>query len=119
MYVKKKWFPELRKRYLLPNKEENTLEYNFLRYLHNKQNQFKWVEDYPAHLHIDILPLAQKKGYGSKLITVFIKQLNYLNVKGVHLVVGKKNQNAIGFYKKVGFQQLKELEESIVFGKKL
>ena len=114
-----KWFPELRKRYPLPNKEEDTLENNFLRYLHSKQTQFKWAEDYPAHLHIDILPPAQKKGYGSKLITVFIKQLNYLNVKGVHLVVGKKNQNAIGFYKKVGFQQLKELEESIVFGKKL
>ena len=41
--------------------EEDTLENNFLRYLHNKQTQFKWVEDYPAHLHIDILPLAQKK----------------------------------------------------------
>ena len=76
-----KWFPELRKRYLLPDKEEDTLEYNFFRYLHNKQTEFNWNDDYPAHLHIDILPLAQKKGYGSKLITVFIKQLNYLNVK--------------------------------------
>ena len=99
IYVKK-WFPELRKRYLLPNKEEDTLENNFLRYLHSKQTQFKWTEDYPAHLHIDILPLAQKKGYGSKLITVFIKQLNYLNVKGVHLVVGKKIKMPLVFIRR-------------------
>ncbi len=115
----KKWFPELRKRYVLPNKDENTLEANFIRYLHSKQNLPKWTHDYPAHLHIDILPIAQKKGFGSKLIKVFLNQLNCLNVKGVHLIVSKKNQNAICFYKKVGFHELNELEESIVFGQKL
>ena len=115
----KKWFPELRKRYVLPNKDENTLEANFIRYLHSKQNLPKWTHDYPAHLHIDILPIAQKKGFGSKLIKVFLNQLNCLNVKGLHLIVSKKNQNAICFYKKVGFHELNELEESIVFGQKL
>ena len=115
----KKWFPELRKRYSLPNKEDDTLEANFIRYLHCKQTTSKWNHDYPAHLHIDILPIAQNKGYGSKLIKVFLDQLNCLNVKGVHLVVSKKNQNAIGFYKKVGFHELNEMGESIVFGQNL
>ena len=115
----KKWFPELRKRYSLPHKEEDTIEANFLRYLHCKQIPSKWANDYPAHLHIDILPIAQKKGYGSKLIKIFLNQLNCLNVKGVHLVVSKKNKNAIGFYKKVGFHELNEMGESIVFGQNL
>ena len=115
----KKWFPELRKRYALPNKDENTLEANFIRSLHSKQTTSKWTHDYPAHLHIDILPIAQKKGFGSKLIKVFLNQLNCLNVKGVHLIVSKKNQNAICFYKKVGFHELNELGESIVFCQKL
>ena len=115
----KNWYPELRKRYPLPNEYEDTLEAHCLRYLHNKQTLLKWTDDYPAHLHIDILPIAQKKGYGSKLIKVFVNQLNCFKIKGVHLVVSKKNQNAIDFYKKVCFQELEELEESIVFAQKL
>lgn len=115
----KKWFPALRRRYILPNKEEDTLEADFIRYLHCKQTIFEWIDDYPAHLHIDILPVAQKKGYGGKLMKVFLNQLKYLNTKGVHLVVSKKNQNAIGFYKNLGFQVLNKMEEAIVFGQRL
>ena len=115
----KKWFSKLRERYPQPSEKDNSLEANFIRYLHNEQTLSKWIDDYPAHLHIDILPIAQKKGYGSKLIKVFINQLNCFKIKGVHLVVSKKNQNAIGFYKKVGFHEVKKLGESIVFGHKL
>ena len=77
------------------------------------------VKNYPAHLHIDILPLAQGKGYGRKLMETYLNQLRSQNIQGVHLIVSKNNQNAVGFYQQVGFQELKELEESIVFGQKL
>ena len=115
----KKWYPGLRKRYLLPQKEEESLEANFIRYLHRKQIMIARVENYPAHLHIDILPIAQSKGYGRKLMEVYLNQLRSQNIQGVHLIVSKNNQNAVGFYQKVGFKELKELEESFVFGQKL
>ena len=115
----KKWFHELRKRYMLPKKEEDSLEASFIKYLYSNQIRIDGVDDFPAHLHINILPIAQRKGYGSRLINVFLNQLRSINIKGVHLVVNKKNQNAIRFYNWIGFQELKELEASIVFGKKI
>ena len=115
----RKWFPQLRNRYLLPTKKDISLEANFIRYLHQKQKIIEGLESYPAHLHIDILPNAQGKGYGRKLIETFLHQLQSQNVMGVHLIVSKKNQNAIGFYQQIGFKKLKDLQESIVFIKEL
>ena len=116
----KQWFPELRKRYPLPQKKKKSLEATLIRFfLHRKQIAVKGLEDYPAHLHIDILPIAQRKGYGSKLIENFLRRLQSQNVQGVHLIVSKNNQNAIDFYRQVGFKELKELGESIAFGRRL
>ena len=115
----KQWFPELRKRYPLPQKKEESLEANLIQHLHRNQIVVKGLEDYPAHLHIDILPIAQRKGYGRKLIETFLSKLQSQNIQGVHLIVSKNNQNAIGFYRQVGFQELKELGGSIAFGQKL
>ena len=111
----KKWFPELRNRYSLPSDKDLSLEARLIRYLHQKQIMMRDLENYPAHLHIDILPIAQGKGYGRKLIETFLRQLQSQNVQGVHLIVPKNNKNAICFYQKVGFHKFKELRESIVF----
>ncbi len=71
------------------------------------------------HLHIDLLPEAQGHGLGRKLIQVFIDRLRELNIKGLHLEVGKKNKGAIKFYERVNFKAFKEFEKSIVFTMKL
>ena len=115
----KKWFPELRKRYPLPDDKDESMQANFIRHLHQKQKVVDGLDNYPAHLHIDILPIAQGKGYGRKLIETILNQLQTLNVQGVHLIVSNDNQNAVGFYQQVGFQELKKLGEYIVFGKGL
>ncbi len=115
----KKWFSKLRKRYPLPQKNEESLNANFIRNLHQNQVVIEGLEDYPAHFHIDVLPIAQGRGYGRKLIEVFLNQIQAQGVQGAHLIVSKNNQNAIGFYKQVGFQEIKQLAESIVFGQKV
>ena len=115
----KNWYPELRIRYPMPPKNNMSLESNFIRYLHQNQVLPEGLENYPAHLHIDLLPIAQGEGNGRKLIEAFLTKLQSQNVQGVHLTVSKNNQNAIGFYSHVGFQKLKELEESIIFVKNL
>ena len=115
----KKWFPILRKRYLFPQNKEKSLEADFFRYLHQNHVVENYLKGYPAHLHIDILPLAQGKGYGRKLIDLYLNQLQSLGIQGVHLIVNKNNQNAIKFYKQIGLKELKKLRGSIVFGQKL
>lgn len=78
-----------------------------------------WLKDYPAHLHIDLLPRLQGKGAGKALMNTLFNHLASLGVCGVHLGVDINNQNAIGFYKKIGFSVLEEKEWGFVLGKKL
>ena len=115
----KEWFPILRNQYDLPSEEDDSKEAIIIRRLHQKFEAEPDLKNYPAHLHIDLLPQAQGHGLGRKLIEVFIERLGDLNVKGLHLGVGKKNENAIKFYKRVGFEMFKELENAIIFIKNL
>lgn len=65
------------------------------------------VDEYPAHLHIDLLPEAQGRGYGRALIeNVLIPSLAKVGVPGVHLVMDAVNTAARGFYSAVGFVEL-------------
>lgn len=58
---------------------------------------------YPAHLHIDLLPEAQRQGWGTRLVDALVAQLKEKGVKGIHLGVGGTNEMGINFYKKYGF----------------
>ena len=118
-WLKDKWYFKLQKSYSMPLDEDNSRDANLIRQLYVQQDNREEFKNYPAHLHIDILPNAQRRGYGRKLINAFLKELIYQKVKGVHLIVSKKNINAINFYQKVGFTNFKYLKESILFYKSL
>ena len=77
------------------------------------------VLEYPAHLHIDLLPRAQGQGWGRALMKTFLQRLRELEVPGVHLGVGKSNPGAIQFYERLGFERLEEDEHGLVLGLKL
>jgi ribosomal protein S18 acetylase RimI-like enzyme len=78
-----------------------------------------YKNDYPAHLHIDILPDYQSKGIGSKLIKAFCDQLKENNVRGVMLIVGSENDGARRFYERNGFELLQDIESGAAYGKTL
>lgn len=67
------------------------------------------LQDYPAHLHIDILPDFQRHGLGTKLIQKLCDKLRGEKVKGVHLVMDGKNTGAEKFYYAVGFKRFPEV----------
>jgi ribosomal protein S18 acetylase RimI-like enzyme len=115
----KEWFPILRNQYNLLKDENKSKEAAIIKRLHQKFEVDPELDDYPAHLHIDLLPEAQGYGLGRKLIEIFIDKLQELKVKGLHLGVGKKNQNATKFYERVGFDLFKELENALIFTKNL
>ena len=62
------------------------------------------LHQYPAHLHIDILPEYQRKGHGTALIDAFLEVIESKGVKGVHLDMVRDNVTARAFYEKIGFQ---------------
>jgi GNAT superfamily N-acetyltransferase len=60
------------------------------------------VEEYPAHLHIDLLPGYQRKGFGRQLMEMFCEKLRRDGARGVHLVMAVENRNGV-FYERMGF----------------
>lgn len=60
--------------------------------------------EFPAHLHIDIMEQAQRKGNGRVLINTLLASLKSHGVKGVHLEMHRSNVGALAFYTKLGFQ---------------
>jgi ribosomal protein S18 acetylase RimI-like enzyme len=75
------------------------------------------VAEYPAHLHIDLLPELQGAGWGRRLIDTLMAQLAEHGVRGVHLVVPRANEPAQAFYPKVGFVRIGEDEKDVTYAR--
>jgi ribosomal protein S18 acetylase RimI-like enzyme len=70
-------------------------------------------------LHIDLLPRAQGRGLGKKMMTVILKKLVKKNSPGVHLGMATTNARAERFYKKLGFDELARMGDTLYLGKTL
>ena len=64
------------------------------------------LDAYPAHLHIDLHPSAQGRGWGRALIDHLVAELRRRGVPGVHLGVDPANTGAVAFYARLGFTRL-------------
>lgn len=78
-----------------------------------------YVAEYPAHLHIDLLPECQAKGYGRKLIESLIEHLKERKIKGLMLHVSTENKGARIFYDKCGFKVLREDKTDVLMGMRI
>lgn len=72
--------------------------------------------EYPAHLHIDLLPTLQGQGMGRKLMEAFFTILRENGVKKLSLGMSKENIGAFHFYQKLGFSIIKNEDWGYVFG---
>jgi ribosomal protein S18 acetylase RimI-like enzyme len=61
---------------------------------------------YPSHLHIDLLPRAQGRGYGRRMIERNLETLRRRGSPGAHLGLSVLNTRAFGFYQRLGFVEL-------------
>lgn len=77
------------------------------------------IEEYPAHLHIDISQTLQRRGLGSKLMDRLIAHLKEKKVPGVHLRVAADNALGIRFYRKYGFDALLEADFTLYYGMRI
>lgn len=64
------------------------------------------VDGYPAHLHIDLLPEFQRRGFGRQLIDTLKNALRERGVSGLHLSMDAANTPARAFYDRIGFVEL-------------
>ena len=61
------------------------------------------LADWPAHLHIDLLPRAQGRGVARAMMERLFAALAAAGAPGVHLGVQPANARALRFYEKLGF----------------
>jgi ribosomal protein S18 acetylase RimI-like enzyme len=61
------------------------------------------AEDYPSHLHINLMPRLQSQGLGQQLMNTLMRALRENGSVGVHFFVRPANQRAVGFYRHLGF----------------
>jgi ribosomal protein S18 acetylase RimI-like enzyme len=63
-------------------------------------------ERWPAHLHIDLLPVCRRSGVGSALVGRWLEKLKLAGVPGCHLQTMSENTRAIAFFHKMGFSEV-------------
>ena len=80
-------------------------------------------ELYPSQLHIDLVPRAQGRGLGRRLVDKVVSRMEANGSPGVHLGMSARNERAHGFYLKLGFEELARdgigENEAIYLGKRL
>lgn len=67
-------------------------------------------QQYPAHLHIGVLPQWRRLGIGTALMTCYEKYLRQRNVAGFHFYVSSFHPLGEAFYRKQGLEELGQFE---------
>lgn len=116
-WLNDKWLPTIRGLCNLSNNDSRHPVEQFLNNCIKNDtviNQFS--HEYPAHLHINLLPELRGRGIGRKLMDSFFNQCLEKGVDKVHLAVAKENRNAVAFYSKMGMNVISETETVYTMG---
>lgn len=113
-----RWWPIKRDQYLnddfLAKLAESAPEHRLLKMIREPDVTPAWLtQQYPSHLHIDLLPRLQGRGLGGALMQRLLDALRAAGSPGVHLGVGAANTGAVGFYHHVGFTVVSRSETGL------
>jgi ribosomal protein S18 acetylase RimI-like enzyme len=118
----REWVPALQRKYPAPTGNPagwTRTERIYHDYHHPEVYCPEPCADYPSHLHIDLLPRAQGRGWGRRMMEHLLAALRTRGSPGVHLGVGQVNERAIGFYRKLGFAELARRQDVLYLGRRL
>lgn len=105
-WFRDEWWQQFSERFPRPanatTREEHMIEYGYSR----GPGRETHAAQYPAHLHIDLLPETQGEGLGRRLIETLFGELARRGVVGLHLGMDPNNTGAAAFYERLGMQAL-------------
>ena len=120
------WRPELTQDFPDPNGDPSRwtpLEQVYHLYHHPDYYSPEPYDLYPSQLHIDLVPRAQGRGLGRRMIDEVAFKIAAKGSPGVHLGMSAKNDRAHRFYLKLGFEELARdgsgENQAIYLGKRL
>jgi GNAT superfamily N-acetyltransferase len=104
---REEWLPLVADRYPDFTAEPSNLDELMRKLLHWPERMLiPEMAPYPAHLHIDLLPAYQGRGFGGRLIRTLRDTLAARGVPGLHLTMVIENANAYEFYRHMGFKEV-------------
>ncbi|MBI3853166.1 MAG: GNAT family N-acetyltransferase [Verrucomicrobia bacterium] len=115
-----KWLPGIRQRHPEPTGDPATwtpTQKLYHQYYHPDVFCPEPYDQYPSHLHIDLMPRVQGRGLGNDMMRVLLEELAAQKTPGVHLGMAPSNARAEKFYKKLGFHELLRTSDSLYLGK--
>ena len=116
-WFRDEWWPSRRDRYRPSGAVEPTAQDRFLTYGDRQAPGTDAVaRDYPAHLHIDLLPETQGQGLGRRLIDTLLAELGRRGVPALHLGMNAENHAAGAFYERLGFTRLGSEDGGTTYG---
>lgn len=104
------WWPALRNKYLKP--DENTrstwsVDERRSQMIHLPESvPLPIVGKYPAHLHMNLLPVIQGQRLGGRLLEAWINRASKFGVTAAHIGANANNARAIRFWGKQGFKDI-------------
>ncbi|CAH0150399.1 GNAT family N-acetyltransferase [Microbacterium foliorum] len=105
-WFRDEWWPTLQTRYpraeTPTTREERMVEHGYTQ----APGRDPHSAEYPAHLHIDLLPETQGQGLGRQLIQTLFDELTRRGVRGLHLGMDPNNTGAAAFYERLGMTPL-------------
>ena len=105
-WVEQVWLPPLRARHALGSGSTRADAAVVDRLHHPTRADAGRLAAYPAHLHVDLLPRLQGRGWGRRVVESVLDGLAAAGATGVHLGVDEGNTRAQEFYARLGFTAL-------------
>ena len=114
--LEQEWWPPLRARYpdpdVLPDPDRHLVQS-----IHKPWRTPKRItEPYPSHLHIDLLPRFQGRGWGKRMMDLWLAEMRARGSVGAHLGVGMRNERAVKFYLRYGFKEFQRWNDVLMLG---
>ncbi|MCK7610909.1 GNAT family N-acetyltransferase [Roseibium sediminicola] len=109
------WWPSFRKYYPEPTGDPAswTMDERRIWSIHHPSHvPEEIVQAYPAHIHMNLLPRAQGKGIGSRLLEAWLAEARRCGAGAVHAGVSAVNSAGLAFWTSRGFEPVATVPDS-------
>jgi ribosomal protein S18 acetylase RimI-like enzyme len=104
---RERYIPLMLDRYPVPDRPPVTPDEHMVSLHHDPERLLlPELAGYPAHLHIDLLPSHQGRGYGKALMATMLSALAAEGAGAVHVGMLTANVRARKFYDRLGFHEI-------------
>lgn len=113
--LERDWWPSLRERYPEPAGDPATWTMDARRIWsihHPSRVPEEIVQAYPAHIHMNLLPCAQGRRIGSRLLEAWLAEARKNGSGAVHAGVSAVNAAGLAFWRSRGFEPVATAPES-------